>query len=117
MCFRLPSQWYDDIRFFILHLPVQVIIPYIIRPDFFTHCQPQSNHERCFPAAYAAGLDAGHDIRTGKRCVVLVDEYDKPLLETVEDKELAEHNRNVFKGFFSTLKSEDAYRCFGEMNQ
>ena len=45
---------------------------------------------------------------TGRRCVVLVDEYDKPLLETIEDEELGEHNRAVFKGFFSTLKSEDA---------
>ena len=46
--------------------------------------------------------------KTGKRCVVLVDEYDKSLLETVEDEELLEHNRSVFKGFFSALKSEDA---------
>lgn len=50
--------------------------------------------------------------KTGKRCVVLVDEYDKPLLETMENKQLAEHNKAVFKGFFSTLKSEDAYIQF-----
>ena len=46
--------------------------------------------------------------QTGKKCVVLVDEYDKPLLETMENQELVEHNKAVFKGFFSTLKSEDA---------
>ena len=46
--------------------------------------------------------------KTGKKCIVLVDEYDKPLLETVDNKELIEHNKAVFKGFFSTLKSEDA---------
>lgn len=50
--------------------------------------------------------------KTGKRCVVLVDEYDKPLLETMENKTLVEHNKAVFKGFFSTLKSEDAYIQF-----
>lgn len=44
---------------------------------------------------------------TGKRVVVLVDEYDKPLLDIVEDGSLAEHNKAVFKGFFSTLKSYD----------
>ena len=48
---------------------------------------------------------------TGKRAVVLVDEYDKPLLESGEN-ELLEHNRAVFKGFFSTLKSYDAYLQF-----
>ena len=46
--------------------------------------------------------------KTGKRCVVLVDEYDKPLIETMDNKELVEHNKAVFKGFFSSLKSEDA---------
>ena len=50
--------------------------------------------------------------QTGRRCVVLVDEYDKPLLESVDNKELIEHNKAVFKGFFSALKSEDAYIQF-----
>ena len=50
--------------------------------------------------------------QTGKRCVVLVDEYDKPLLETMGNRELVEHNKAVFKGFFSSLKSEDAYIRF-----
>ena len=50
--------------------------------------------------------------QTGKRCIVLVDEYDKPLLETMENKELVDHNKAVFKGFFSTLKSEDAHIQF-----
>ena len=45
--------------------------------------------------------------QSGKRCVVLVDEYDKPLLEIMENPELLKHNKEVFKGFFSNLKSED----------
>ena len=49
---------------------------------------------------------------TGKQAVVLVDEYDKPLLETMTEKSLEEHNRAVFKGFFSTLKSYDEYLKF-----
>ena len=51
-------------------------------------------------------------VRTGKRVVVLVDEYDKPLLETEGQEELQEHNRAVFKGFFSNLKSQDAHLKF-----
>ena len=50
--------------------------------------------------------------QTGKRAVVLVDEYDKPLLEVMEDDSLEEHNKAVFKGFFSTLKSYDGYLKF-----
>ena len=49
---------------------------------------------------------------TGRQVVVLVDEYDKPLLEVMEDDRLKEHNKAVFKGFFSTLKSFDRYLKF-----
>lgn len=41
-----------------------------------------------------------------------IDEYDKPLLDMIEDQELVEHNRAVFKGFFSSLKSFDEYLQF-----
>ena len=50
--------------------------------------------------------------KTGKGCVVLVDEYDKPLLEILENNSLEEHNKAVFKGFFGTLKSYDEYLRF-----
>jgi hypothetical protein len=50
--------------------------------------------------------------QSGKRCVVLVDEYDKPLLEVMQNAELEEHNKAVFKGFFSVLKSCDEYLQF-----
>ena len=50
--------------------------------------------------------------KTGKGCVVLIDEYDKPLLEVLENDALEEHNKSVFKGFFGTLKSYDEYLRF-----
>ena len=46
--------------------------------------------------------------KTGLRCVVLVDEYDKPLLDLVDDPEHQEHCKKVLKGFFSVLKNRDA---------
>ena len=49
--------------------------------------------------------------QTGRNAVVLVDEYDKALLEA-SDTEHTEHNKAVFKGFFSTLKSYDRYLKF-----
>ena len=50
--------------------------------------------------------------RTGRRCVVLVDEYDKPLLESMHEQELEKRNKAVFKGFFSSLKGFDEYIQF-----
>ncbi len=45
--------------------------------------------------------------KCGCRCVVLIDEYDKPLLDTIENNELHDHIKDVFKGFFSRLKKAD----------
>ncbi len=45
--------------------------------------------------------------KTGKRCVVLIDEYDKPLLDTMEQPRTQNHIKEVFKGFFSCLKKAD----------
>ncbi len=51
--------------------------------------------------------------KTGQRVVILVDEYDKPLLEVEENRTLFEENQSLLKGFFSNLKSMDAYIKFG----
>ena len=50
--------------------------------------------------------------QTGLRAVILVDEYDKPLLDVIDNEELQQHNREVCKGFFSTLKSFDEHIQF-----
>ena len=50
--------------------------------------------------------------QTGLRCVVLVDEYDKPLLEAMEEEKTEKHIKTVFKGFFSRLKRADEYIQF-----
>ena len=61
-------------------------------------------------------LQAAHQ-KTGKRAVVLIDEYDKPLLDVLdtgisatvdgERRLLEEHHRNILKGFYSVFKSAD----------
>ena len=45
--------------------------------------------------------------KTGKRSVVLIDEYDKPLLDTIDQPVIQNHIKEVFKGFFSRLKRAD----------
>ena len=55
--------------------------------------------------------------KTGKRAVVLIDEYDKPILDVLdtdisatvdgERKLLEEHHRNILKRFYSVFKSAD----------
>ena len=45
---------------------------------------------------------------TGRQTVVLVDEYDKPLLQTIDKPELFDDYRATLKAFYGVLKSEDA---------
>lgn len=49
---------------------------------------------------------------TNRKVVILVDEYDKPLLGIEENKDLFEKNQSLIKGFFGNLKSMDRYIRF-----
>ena len=50
--------------------------------------------------------------KTGQGVVILVDEYDKPLLETIGNTERQEKYRSVLRGFYAALKSMDTYISF-----
>ena len=49
--------------------------------------------------------------KTGRRCVVLVDEYDKPLLDVL-DSDMEGRNRETLKAFYSTFKAADEHLRF-----
>ncbi len=46
--------------------------------------------------------------KAGQRVVVLVDEYDKPILDNIEDGEVAVEMREELKGLYSVIKGADA---------
>jgi hypothetical protein len=50
--------------------------------------------------------------KSGRKVVVLVDEYDKPLLETMEDPVLNEEIRRGLKAFYGVLKTADPWLRF-----
>lgn len=51
--------------------------------------------------------------KTGKKVVILVDEYDKPLLQVFDNKPLLNDYRNTLKAFYGVEKTMDAYIQFG----
>ena len=66
---------------------------------------------------FATVLKAAHT-KTGRRAVVLIDEYDKPLLDVMDQeiyvqdeggnrKKLEDYNREVLKGFYGVFKDAD----------
>ena len=50
--------------------------------------------------------------KTGRGVVILVDEYDKPLLETIGNPELQEKYRDILRGFYAVLKAMNKYIRF-----
>jgi len=48
-----------------------------------------------------------------QKVVVLIDEYDKPILDAIENIEVAKENREILKDFYSVLKDADPYLKLG----
>ena len=50
--------------------------------------------------------------QTGRQVVILIDEYDKPMLQAIGNEELQNEYRNTLKAFYGVLKSCDAHIKF-----
>ena len=50
--------------------------------------------------------------QTGKKVVVLIDEYDAPMLDVVHENEQLGTLRNIMRNFFSPLKARESYLRF-----
>lgn len=50
--------------------------------------------------------------KTGRKIVVLVDEYEKPILDTIDNPVLCDQFREELRGFYGVLKSLDRYLKF-----
>lgn len=51
-------------------------------------------------------------IKTGRKVVVLVDEYDKPIVDYLEELPIAHQNRQLLKSFYGILKPSDEHLEF-----
>ena len=60
---------------------------------------------------FARQLEGLHE-RSGQRVAVLIDEYDKPILDALEVPEVARANRDLLRGLYSTVKFADAHIRF-----
>lgn len=50
--------------------------------------------------------------KTGQRVVILIDEYDKPMLQTLDNERLQQDYRDTLKAFYGVMKSMDGYIKF-----
>ena len=57
-------------------------------------------------------LEAAHN-QAGRRAVVLIDEYDKPILDVLDlNQQLEDRHRNILKAFYSVFKGADEHLQF-----
>ena len=59
-----------------------------------------------------AGLIEALHRQAGRRVVVLVDEYDKPILDALDTPAVARANRDCLRGLYATIKSADEHVRF-----
>lgn len=50
--------------------------------------------------------------KIGKKVVILVDEYDKPIIDNITKKDILNSNQEVLKSFYNVLKGVDGYIKF-----
>ena len=94
--FKDPGSLPEDVTLQLEHLEHEAGIP---------------AREVSAPVRFRRLLQALHR-QTGRPVVVLVDEYDKPILDTLSDPDVARANRDYLRGLYGMIKSSDAHVRF-----
>ena len=61
---------------------------------------------------FQAVIDTAYE-KTGKQVVILIDEYDKPIVDNLGNPELSDNFKKTLQGFYSVLKAKDGQIRFG----
>ena len=74
---------------------------YGVNPQFES---PEARFKDVIDAAYA---------KTGLGVVILIDEYDKPIVDSLGDEKLNDSFRSLLQAFYGVMKTKDAHIKFG----
>lgn len=87
---------------------------YIVLNDYLTAWETKygARESEATLALRFKGVIARAAEKEGCGVVILVDEYDKPILQTLSDPELQAEHRAQLKAFYSVLKTQDRYIKF-----
>ncbi len=81
-----------------------------VERNVLTQLEATERDASLLPASSTTGPERLFDLlhrlhrKTGRQVVVLVDEYDKPILDVLHDPELARANRDWLRGFYGIIK-------------
>lgn len=87
---------------------------YTVLNDYLTtwECKYGARESEATLALRFKGVIARAAEKEGCGVVILIDEYDKPILQTLRDPELQAEHRAQLKAFYSVLKTQDRYIKF-----
>ena len=87
---------------------------YTVLNDYLTtwECKYGTRESEATIALRFKGVIARAAEKEGCGVVILIDEYDKPILQTLRDPELQAEHRAQLKAFYSVLKTQDRYIKF-----
>ena len=94
--FKEPGSLHEDVTLQLEHLEAEAGVP---------------PREASPPGRFRRLLQMLHR-QTGRTVVVLVDEYDKPIVDTMGTPEVALANRDFLRGLYGMIKSSDAHVRF-----
>ncbi len=117
----LEKNWDWSVRYPVIHIDFggrtlkgeEHLITYILeqleknQETLGVSCSKKTLYDSCFEELILKSYE-----KYKQKVVVLVDEYDKPILDCIEDRETAKAVRDVLKNFYSVLKPLDAQLKF-----
>ena len=117
---QIYARWDWSVRHPVVKLNfggVNVDDPDDLNEDVFEQLDAMEQAGAVTPRHRTARARLRHLIRTlhdraGQRVVVLVDEYDKPILEALRNEDFARANRNYLRSLYSVIKDCDAHVRF-----
>lgn len=117
---EIDSMEKDWIEYPVLHLDLNTqkyenldALDYILN-DFLQKEEVKyglSSQNKYYGPRFSAVIQKAYE-HSGKRVVILVDEYDKPVLQAIGNDALQDEYRSTLKSFYSALKSCDRYIQF-----
>jgi len=99
----LNAEKYDSVECLELMLSINL--------DKWEKLYGKNESERSLSSRFSGIIERAYE-KTGKRVVVLIDEYDKPMLNAILDEELSNKYRTILKAFYGVLKSSGKYLRF-----
>lgn len=91
--------------------PGQLELDIIEQLDALDKQYDNQPHNRTCPGRFRE-LIQHMEQQAGQAVVVLIDEYDKPIMDALNAPDVAKANRNFLRSFYSTIKDNDAHIKF-----